>query len=244
MRYYLAFDDTDVKGSKRGTGRFAREFAPLLPHEYRLHGIVRQQYPQSESIPFTSNNSSATLILDHPETGMEQDMIDRAVEYIGRNFVEGSDPGLCVCAESNPALEKLAAFGITCCGRVVTKGQAYAAAAEAHLSEHGGTGDGVIGAAAGVGLTWRGWSGRFVELGTYNLRNFPADPTVAMLAEAGITTVSVTRRDMPPLPDDIVETWEWVRPRLWAGQPVLPVTPAGANRWTALGISDKRLLAI
>jgi len=39
------------------------------------------------------------------------------------------------------------------------------AANKVHLSGHAGTNDGIIGAAAAVGLTISAWSGRFIEFG-------------------------------------------------------------------------------
>jgi hypothetical protein len=55
----------------------------------------------------------------------------------------------------------------------VTQPQAEAlhAASGVHISGHGGTNDGIIGAAAAVGLTAKGWNGRFIEYGS--LRDFP-----------------------------------------------------------------------
>lgn len=45
MRVFLGFDDTDVVGADRGTGKFARWFEEKLPPGIRLHGVVRQQLP-------------------------------------------------------------------------------------------------------------------------------------------------------------------------------------------------------
>ena len=58
------------------------------------------------------------------------------------------------------------------------------AAKKAHLSGHGGTNDGIIGAAAAVGLTACGWSGRFIEFG--KLRNLPGEVLVSELNNTGI----------------------------------------------------------
>ena len=47
----------------------------------------------------------------------------------------------------------LIAFGQRCTEKIVTQREALEAAKEIHLSGHGGTNDGIIGAAAAVGLT-------------------------------------------------------------------------------------------
>jgi hypothetical protein len=104
-------------------------------------------------------------------------------------------------------------------------GVARAAVQGAHLSGYGGTGDGVTGAAAGVGLTAEGWSGRFIELdaGGRPLRDLPDPVAVGALAAAGIPVVSLDRDAPVPLPADPVVTNGWLRPRLWGGRAVLPV---------------------
>jgi hypothetical protein len=106
-------------------------------------------------------------------------------------------------------------------------------AADGHLSGLGGTNDGIIGAAAAVGLTAHGWSGRFIEFG--GLRKFPDAVSVEALNRAGIRVVSVDRDAHVVATEEIVETGGWLRPRLWAGQPVLPVTPGDAGGWVSLG---------
>ena len=43
MRLYVGFDDTDVAGADRGTGKLARWFETKLPEGVTLWGAVRQQ---------------------------------------------------------------------------------------------------------------------------------------------------------------------------------------------------------
>jgi hypothetical protein len=89
MRVYVGFDDTDVADADRGTGKFARWFAKKLPDGVELYGVVRQQLPVLDGIPYTSHNSSACLILDNVEQSQIQDIIDRG----GRIFVSISWKG-------------------------------------------------------------------------------------------------------------------------------------------------------
>ena len=81
-----------------------------------------------------------------------------------RESAPGSDPGLCIVnydGLSNP--DALMAFGKKAKTTVLTKEDAYQLAERLgiHLSEHGGTGLGVIGALAGCGLRLTGNDGRF-----------------------------------------------------------------------------------
>ena len=233
MRVYVGFDDTDVKDADRGTGKLARWFERELPEECHVWGVVRQQLLVDEAIPYTSHNSSACVVVDCPGPYSLEVLTERAIFHIKRHFMEGSDPGLCVCPEGHPAIKSLTDFGRACTERVVTQDDARMAARDVHLSGHGGTNDGIIGAAAAVGLTSQGWSGRFIELG--RLRNIPESVDVGTLEQLGIHVISLDRDAQVPGLADLVENSSWLRPRLLAGCPVLPVVPRGPGLWEALG---------
>jgi tRNA(Ile2) C34 agmatinyltransferase TiaS len=233
MKVYVGFDDTDVAGADRGTGKLARWFEHKLPQGARMWGAVRQQLPVLEGIPYTSHNSSACLILDLADSNGIDEIIDLAAAHIRDNFIDGSDPGLCVVPADSPAVEALVAFGRKACNRIVPQKEAMQAVNGEHLSGHGGTNDGIIGAAAGVGLTLSGWSGRFIEFN--DLRQFDAQVTVRSLEAIGIQVLSIDRNALVPGMDDVVDTRNWLRPRLWGFKPVLPVRSTGAGRWQSLG---------
>lgn len=226
-----------MAGADRGTGKFARWFEQKLPEGVRLQGIVRQQLPVLEGIPYTSHNSAACLIVDNVEKSQVQDLIDRGAEHIREHFIEGSDPGLCVVVENGVEADKLLEFGRLASSKIVTQKAAVTAANGFHLSGHGGTNDGIIGAAAGVGLTISGWSGRFIECN--GLRDFGTMVRVADLEARGIRVLSVDRNALATGPDDIVDTRDWLRPRLWAGGAVLPVESCGHGCWRSISGKNK-----
>ena len=232
MRVYIGFDDTDTLTAGRGTGKLARWFEQELPDGCRLWGVVRQQLLLDDAIPYTSHNSSACVVIECPDETSLDVLRAKAVAHVQKHFVQESDPGVCVVRERDPILPALVSFGLLCVKRVVTQGEAMAAA-NGHLSGLGGTNDGIIGAAAAVGLTVHGWSGRFIEFG--DLRAFPAAVSVDVLNRAGIHVVSIERDAQAFAPDDIIETSGWLRPRLWGGEPVLPVKPGEHGRWESLG---------
>ena len=238
MRIYVGFDDTDTLDSDRGTGKLARWFENELPPSWRLWGVVRQQLLLDPSIPYTTHNSSACAILETSNHYSVDDLISRAVRHIERQFIPGSDPGLCVASEDNPALSRLVLFGRACATRVVTQKEAIEAALGSHLSGHGGTNDGIIGAAAAVGLTARGWGGRFIEFG--RLRDFPEKVLVSDLERSGIMVISIDRDAQVPGPEDVVDTKGWLRPRLWGGRPGLPVAIKGKNLWETVGEKNRK----
>jgi len=90
--------------------------------------VVRQQLLLDNSIPYTTHNSSACAIVDCSNSLRMDDLVSRAVRYIERHFIYGSDPGLCIVSENNPALSKLTDFGLACTSRVVTQKEALEAA--------------------------------------------------------------------------------------------------------------------
>jgi len=235
MRIYVCFDDTDNLGAPRGTGKLVRWYEQELPEGCTLWGVVRQQLLVHPDIPYTSHNSSACAVVDAPDAGVVDTLIERAIAHLEKHALEGSDPGVCVATEDNPAIPLLMEFGHLAATEVVTQAEALAAARGAHLSGHGGTNDGIIGAAAGIGLTANGWSGRFVEYG--GLRDFPAEVTVGDLERAGMRVLPVDRNVVAPHRNDVVNTAGWLRPRLWGGCPAVPVTLLAPGRWFALGKS-------
>jgi tRNA(Ile2) C34 agmatinyltransferase TiaS len=233
MRIYIGFDDTDNITADRGTGKLARWFGDELPEGCRMEGVVRQQLLVDDRIPYTSHNSSACVMVDAPDASCVPLIKAQAIEHIKRHSLEGSDPGLCIAWDGDGSLAKLIAFGRTCTSRVVTQKEALEAASNMHLSGHGGTSDGIIGAAAAVGLTASGWSGRFIEYG--ELRQYSDPIRVLELERSNIVVVSSDRDARVPAPEDIVHTKGWLRPRLWGNRAVLLVTPKDGGVWESIG---------
>jgi len=202
-----------------------------------LWGVVRQQLLVDDRIAYTSHNSASCAIVDFIDPSLRGELLSRAIDHIKRESFDGSDPGLCFFCEGEPALTSLISFGRLCTEKICTQKDALQAAKDAHLSGHGGTNDGIIGAAAAVGLTASGWSGRFIEFG--DLRGFPASMSVADLVGSGILVVSLDRDSLVPCPDDMVNTKKWLRPRLWGFRPVLPVIPCEKNTWESIGEKNR-----
>lgn len=232
-RVYIGFDDTDNLNARQGTGKLARWFERELPEGCLLQGVVRQQLLVHELVPYTSHNSAACAIVIAPDASVVNVLIEKAAAHLELHALEGSDPGLCVAWGENGLLSQLSAFGRRCTAEVVTQRNAMEAASRFHLSGHGGTNDGIIGAAAAVGLTASGWCGRFIEYG--RLRSFPPVVPVWELEQAQMQVVSIDRDAAVPAPEDIVHTGNWLRPRLWANQAVVLVRPKGSGEWESLG---------
>ena len=243
MRIYIGFDDTDNINANRGTGKLARWFEMELPEGCLMWGVVRQQLLVHDDIPFTSHNSSACVVVDMPDGGVpDRDILEKLTDGQWRMWsgipLWEAIPGVCVAPNGDTDLSVLVAFGRRCTREVVGQKDALQASSGFHLSGHGGTNDGIIGAAAAVGLTASGWNGRFIEFG--GLRDFPENVMVSDLEKAGILVVSLDRDAQAPAPDDRVHTKNWLRPRLWGNQAILPALKTGEGLWESLGGKRKK----
>ena len=239
MLCWVGFDDTDNIDATWGTPALLREFGATLPDYFVEWGLIRQQLPIYPEIPYTSHNSSAVLALDIPDRSVIPGLIELAGDYIEQHSAIGSDPGVCVAAEGDDAIPALIAFGRLAAVAVTDQAAAYEAAKGAHLSGHGGTNDGIIGAAAGVGLTAWGWSGCLKEYkpGAGGLRRFGSRTTVHALTDADIEIFPLDRNAIFPAPHEVVYKGPGgkMQPHLMGGRAVLPVVLEAPGVWRALG---------
>lgn len=226
MNIYLSIDDTDNLESP-GSGQLSE----ILAQELQTAGLARQcsnitrhQLFYHTDIPYTSHNSAMCFSADIVDTALD-DVILFAQNFLQNSSAPGSDPGLCV-SSSNDCLDKagLTDFGLRAKREIVTKEEAYSLAAKSgvHLSEHGGTGDGVIGALAGTGLRLLGNDGRFrgwlklgkagqvrsaqqlcahasVDAVVHDFSSILNDDTLIMLADDKIKTVCVNYQQVIPV---------------------------------------------
>jgi hypothetical protein len=221
-------------GADRGTGKLVRWFSDKLPEGCSTWGVVRQQLLVHPDVPYTSHNSSACAVIDVPDASYLPRLAELGAAHIAEHFIDGSDPGLCIAPETAD-LADIVAFAKRAATEVVTQAEARSAAEAAgiHLSGHGGTEDGVIGAVAGVGLTADGWAGRFIEYHV-KLRSFGDACRVGDLERAGMTLVPIDRNVMMPKASDVLDTQGWLRPRLVGGRAVVPVVNTGTASWMAV----------
>ena len=158
----MAIDDTDNKDSV-GTGRILEDFRSLLASNgIETQAISRHQLYFHKDVPYTSHNSSMCTEMDIPKEQIHE-IIELSANHLTDSCAEGSDPGLCVASIENiPDLASLIAYGRRAKNSLLTKDEAYDMAKEQniHLSEYGGTGQGVVGALAGVALRISGYDGR------------------------------------------------------------------------------------
>lgn len=172
--WLIAIDDTDDIGTK-GTGEITEEIATKLSDSDLgiISPVTRHQLYVHPDIPYTSHNSAMCFSLNGAASLEAIRAI--AIAHLMKESALVADPGLAVINCTNLAttdVSRLVKFGQETKIEVKTKSQAYELArmCGVSLTEHGGTGQGVIGALAGIGLRLSGNDGRVkgqVKLGNH-----------------------------------------------------------------------------
>jgi hypothetical protein len=231
---YVGIDDTDTADT-RGTNQLAKLIVRSLAPDYRCVWIARHQLLFDRRIPYTSKNGSASIVLEGRHDERVRSLADRIEAMMRSDFIEGSDPGLCVATGHVPALID---FGHRCQREIIPQNDARALAAEHNilLRGLGGTEDGVIGSLAAVGLAMQGNDGRIVQLGD-SADDLSGRQSIAALHALG---VSVLRHaDNQPIVTGFVDVGKKLRPNLRNQRFVLFVEPnttetADNTPWIAL----------
>jgi hypothetical protein len=219
-KIFIGIDDTDVLNGGFGTGRVARDTAAFLEKMDcgRYFGVIRYQLLVDSRIRYTSHNSSKCIEFE-AEVALEQ-IQQFGIEYLKQIFVAGSDPGICVCAQDQ-ITHDLIEYGYKAQSEYLTKQQAIDLARKNGilLSEVGGSGEGIIGALASVGLRGSGNGGRYVQL--RNIKKLEGLITVeTILSQTDIVSV-IDENNCPVNSKEIVDSNNWIRPNVIGGKPVL-----------------------
>ena len=235
MNLLIAIDDTDSLDS-RGTGHLAAALAEEI--ETLGWGTVkpvsRHQLYVHKDIPYTSHNSAmcfpATIGEEHWEA-----LIQLGSRFLEKHSAPGSDPGFCVLDMDNlQDPDALIDYGQRAKKEVLTKEMAYQLAEDLniHLSEHGGTGQGVVGALAGVALRLFGSDGRFRGK---HLMGCEDEVWTAADILHQTTIDKITDQEGNPIPtDDKILLGEKVKSVLLDHQSVLlvcPSAPGDEHQW-------------
>jgi hypothetical protein len=239
MNLLIGIDDTDNLES-RGTGHRVRQLANWLAENQLAvpQGITRHQLLVDPQIPYTSHNSSACMSV---ETENAEDVWEACHIYLLRESATGSDVGLCL-AFLESVTERVMDFGRRAKLEVLTMREAeeISSAAGIRLAGLTGTGGGMIGALAGVGLRRAGEDGRFLWLpGLRELKG--AYPVSQICSSAHIDQVC-TLDGTSLAPDTLVDVGEWVRPVLRGGQATLFVEEQN-HEWYSLAKDRIKILS-
>lgn len=230
----VGIDDTDDLRSP-GTGRHCRALMEELEAAGlgKPAGATRHQLLVDDRIPYTSHNSSACIALRYGARDPAA-VVELAGWFLERYSAVTADPGLAVVAPAalDPtARADLVAFGRAAQNEVLTRPDAEALAARTgvHLSSHGGTRDGIIGALAAVGLHLSANDGMFLDLP--GVRALAGSCTYQELRAQAPIDVAVGPDGAEPAPADVLDLGDWVRPLLLDGASVLLLQAPVAGRW-------------
>ena len=180
-RVYICVDDTDDLTKTTSTGSIADEIGRRVRERFGCEinmGITRHQLLLDERVPYTSHNSSMCFDVVIP-AGAAEETDKIGWEVIHARRAESSNPGLCVlpAGEAEISLEEICRmydgiirFGARAKKELIMMEEARDTAQnypEMILKSEGDSGQGMIGALAGVGLRMTGDDGRF--RGKYDL---------------------------------------------------------------------------
>lgn len=241
IRVLLCADDTDRIDSAWGTGELVYSISETMEERGwgKSYGVTRHQLLIHPDVPYTSHNSSMCFVADLNDSDLDA-LTGYATEYLFKESASGSDPGLCIAVPDQLSrLDLLIAFGRKAKEVVVTKQEAYSLAQQlgVHLSEHGGTGQGIIGALAGVGLRLSGNDGRL--RGKIKLKSANGIADVGSIRSQ--TNIAMVKSPDGALlaDDELVRLGDMVKPVMMDGKFVLLVAPivaadAGGATWQTL----------
>ncbi|MFC2097982.1 hypothetical protein ACFLSI_06580 [Bacteroidota bacterium] len=169
MKFLIGIDDTDNKDS-RGTGFRSRDLGNYLEAARlgRILGVSRHQLLVDDRIPYTSKNSSACIEI---ESSQLEAIISFSRVYLLKESAIGADVGLCIINKDRIDNE-VVDWGTRAKKEVLSINGARNLANKHGIFLEGltGTGGGIIGAMAAIGLRHSGNDGRFVWLRGKDLR--------------------------------------------------------------------------
>ncbi len=208
MKYIIAIDDTDNLQS-RGTGHLARTLAAGLEEKELafIENVTRHQLYVHKDIPFTSHNSSASIVVEVLDNNIDN-VIDYCRNHLLKESAEGSDAGLCVAAYDKIS-DDIVDWGKRAKYEILTKENAHKLADKCGIYLEGLTGEkiGVIGSLAAVGLRFNGDDGRVLWI--KNLRELTGTFTIAELNNV-LKIDAILTKEYLPIPDAssiIIEAW-------------------------------------
>ena len=239
MKLLIAIDDTDSLES-RGTGQLAQIMIEKI--EQMRWGtcsrITRHQLFVHEDIPYTSHNSAMCFEAEIDKHRYKE-LIGFGMRFLETESEKGSDPGFCVVNMDNGLnTDLLTGFGRRAKTEVVEKSAAYAIANDLgiHLSEHGGNGQGIVGALAGTGLRLTGNDGRFRGWLCYGKAG-ETIPVKDLLADGFVDMVQSKEGEIIPPESSVLLSEEKIKTVLQDHRQVVLVrntTPACSTKWQTL----------
>lgn len=236
-RFVIGIDDTDVPDGP-GTSSLVRRLAEKVEVDGfgTSLGVTRHELLDSEKIPHTDRNLCYALAID---TGQDVlDVEDFVVDFVRAEASRDASPGMALLSRHSDMPHALA-FGRRAQQEVLKLAEAERYASESNVLVRGlgGSRAGMIGALAAAGLRGGGKDGRYTDL--RGIRAIAGRVTAGQI-RAGSDLQHILNEDGEELDrDDPIDTFDWIRPRVEEGQPVLRVRRSPEDRHLFLPVDRK-----
>lgn len=220
MFYLLGIDDTDNEHSP-STGQHGRELGAFLESEgiSRLLSVTRHLLLQGKSLPGVHENAAACLLVEST-LDRRRDLELACRQFLLRNSARGSDPGFAL-TPWNLVTPEMAGWGKLAKQELLDRQDAIQLARKTGISIAGltGSGKGVIGALAAIGLFHSGNDGRYYWLpGLRGLNGIYSTDELMTACPIDRLENQFGRR---PIPRDKIFIDGWARPILRDGKALL-----------------------
>ena len=219
-RFVIGIDDTDDEDG-RGTSKLGREWAATIDAEGfgTTHGVTRHQLWQSPKIKATSHNRAVAIAVETERTVL--DVEDHVVDFVRAQASSKANPAIGILSRHTDMPHALA-WGRRAQQELLKLADAerYATESNVLLRALGGNRNGMIGALAAVGLHAGGKDGLFIQLA--GIRELEGRVTAGQIRERSALEHVIDEDTGEELDrDDLVDSGDWVRPRMIEDEPVL-----------------------
>lgn len=228
MFFLIGVDDTDAPGTE-DTSRLAERLGLTLQQRRygRLVSITRHMLLHHPDIYYTTINSAVCLLLD-ADADARRDLELTCREFLRRFSTTASDPGFALATWKDVSPE-IVSWGQQAKHIPLFRSSAIELARTHRISIAGfhGTGNGVIGALAAVGLYYSGNDGRFTWLpGLAAMKGTLTLPSLLNICSVDRVENERGRR---PLERDLIYLGNEPAPVLRDGKSVLLLEAAGRD---------------
>ena len=231
LRYLIGIDDTDGRDGS-GTAPLSRQLAEWLQNDHLAepNGITRHQLSTKKQIDYTVHNSAVCLSLD---TGNVEAVWETTRDFLALESDRRSNVGLCLSRWESISHDVIA-WGQRAKKEVLTLDEARQLATKSHVrfAELKGSGVGLIGALAAIGLHREGNDGRFIWLP--GLPDLQGRISVGEIFEKSAVDRVCTLDELELPISTLVDLGDWARPVLRNGQATLYVEEK-KHGWAVLG---------
>jgi hypothetical protein len=220
-RFVIGIDDTNDDPEVNGTSKLARDWAKAVEEEGlgSCLGVTRHQLWESPKVPATSGNRALAVAIESERNVL--DVEDHVVDFVRAHASSKANPGVGILSRHTDMPHALA-FGRRAQQELLKLADAERYATEANVSLRGLGGNrmGMIGALAALGLHAGGKDGLFIEL--QGIRELEGRVTAGQIRVRTALEHVIDEDTGEELDrDDLVDTGNWVRPRMIEDQPVL-----------------------